>query len=269
MKDVTINPFLSAARTWMQERIDLPGTTRPLERSVVYVRLLFQAIEEMEKNSNWRGGIHTFSPRTRGKALSEKEGTTKIFGTTIRCKKKELDRGIKLAHTALKREIRKCALGVRKSVEVQKLQDLLRKHLSETKRREVCHHIAEIFESCSSYQEMHDLREAIECLALGQSPLFQLVYKDVDTQTSHRILRAINQNFKKAYLENPSQVQFHYRIYSDIDDTIQPSHNDKKVHISGFYPSVFAFSKQLSRSVPQEILSKVVFGNCERILIPK
>ena len=133
--------------------------------------------------------------------------------------------------------------------EVLHLQKSLSKFwVSERKREEIGQKVAEIFENVSSYEEMCTLRERIEGSHTGTSLLHRLVYRDVNPQASQRILRAINANVNRAYLENPAQIKFSYMVYSDIDDTIKGTLNDLKSGVSGYYPSVFEFYNEVSQA---------------------
>jgi len=140
--------------------------------------------------------------------------------------------------------------GVQKGVEVIELQHQLAGKLSEPKRCLICHQIVEIFKSANTYPEMLDLRQIIDSVPGGSSGLHRLVYEDLDIASSHQVLRAINDNVTKAYSHSPEQIQFHYMVYSDIDDTIKGSLNDRKTHIPGFYPSVLEFYQELGRASP-------------------
>lgn len=148
--------------------------------------------------------------------------------------------------------------GVAKGIKVLELQNgLMQWGLSSSERQKLNRKIAEIFEKTQSYAEMVDLRNTIDEVNTGSSKLHQLVYNDVDIATSHRIIRSINKAYIKAYKEDPSQIQTRNMIFSDVDDTIQPSLNDRNSINSKFYPSALAFYNELgktsSKKLPQQI----------------
>lgn len=141
--------------------------------------------------------------------------------------------------------------GVQKGMEILKLQDrLVKEKLNVEQRNQICDQIASIFESAKSYQVMYELRETIDNLHTGTSQLHKLVYEDVDVKSCHRILKAINENVKTGFKDDPQQIKFTYMIYSDIDDTIKGSLNDRQSSIKGFYPGALEFYKQIGLAKP-------------------
>lgn len=150
-----------------------------------------------------------------------------------------------------KKREEKIPSGVLKGLEVIKLQQELRNsQLHSSAKQMIYQRIAEKFESAASYEEMYDLRETVDGSSVGSSQLHKLVYDDVDVDRCHRIIRAINENVTKAYHANPEQIKFNYMVYSDIDDTIKGSLNDRHSNIDGFYPSALEFYKQLGCADP-------------------
>lgn len=143
--------------------------------------------------------------------------------------------------------------GVLKGIRILELQkSLANKSLNQADKDLICDEIADIFKSAEeSYSEMYDLRMTIDGLNIGASPLHKLVYEDVNIETSHAILRSINENFKNTYRDHPEQIKYNYMVYSDIDDTIKASLNDRQSHIAGFYPSALEFFNQLGRTQPK------------------
>ncbi len=246
METISTNPFLDVTRAWVKEHVGAESKIPDISLA----KLFYQAMEELDK-------VRGAKPTHRFQVKPSLEKTTKILGREVLFKTGRRLSQIDEARSFLQDKYDELfPEGMAKAVEVLELQQKLGRWISSAQRKEICVKIAEIFESCSTYEAMCDLRETIEKAPSGISPLFKLVYQDVDENTSHKILRAINQKFKTAYLEDPKKIQFHYRIYSDIDDTIKPALNDLKVKISGLYPSAMEFYRQLSHSVPDKNSSK-------------
>lgn len=148
-------------------------------------------------------------------------------------------------HSLQEKRLENTTVGVLKGLEILALQKrLCSSKKDETAKKEISEKIASKFESADSYQEMLDMRNTVEGSGIGESRLFKLVYNDVDVESCHRIIKAINENAKKAYEENPSQVEFRYVCYTDKDDTVVATLNDKDSKIEGYYPGVMEFNKQ-------------------------
>lgn len=137
--------------------------------------------------------------------------------------------------------------GVRSGVRVLELQEqLANKKLGSQERKEIYGEIVEIFTK-ATYAESNLLRKTVNGTGTGTSRLHKLIFDDVDVATSHKIIRAINKSALAAYKENPNSVKFSYKVFSDIDDTINGSLNDRGTKVHGFYPGVMAFYSELAK----------------------
>jgi len=170
-------------------------------------------------------------------ANKEKVASLQVKQGNIRGKIKELE----------KERDENIPKGIIKGLEVIALQHVLCKsEISVSVKSDISSKIAAIFEGAKSYQVMYDLRKTIEGSNNGTSVLHKLVYEDVDVPSCHRILIAINKNVQRAYQRNPNQIKFIHMVYSDIDDTIKGSLNDRASHVKGFYPSAMEFIKEFA-----------------------
>ena len=131
----------------------------------------------------------------------------------------------------------------------QRLVQLPAEH---AERKQLCQQIADEFTRLEgNYSEMFSLRQAIDAAGgAGMSQLFKLVYEDVDNETSHSILRSINSCFEKEEAKpGHGAIRFYTQIYTDVDDTLKPTLNDRQVGIEQpFYPGALELYQQLSRS---------------------
>src|SRR5262249_370150 len=80
-------------------------------------------------------------------------------------------------------------------------------------------------------------------------------------ESGHKIIRAINENVQATYKTNPEKIKYSYMIYSDIDDTIKASLNDRQSKTGDFYPGALDFYKGVgaqkgAEEIPQ---AKVTF----------
>ena len=143
--------------------------------------------------------------------------------------------------------------GERKGKRVLELQTALRAwKMCGRSKSQVQEEIVELFEGLESYQELCDIRESIDAGVTGSSRFHELVYSDLNVANCHRVIIAINEKVRSAYQENPDQIAFAYMIYSDIDDTIRPSLNDKNSGVKGFYPSAIEFYRALGEALSPE-----------------
>lgn len=223
-----------------------------------------QAISDLERERSIKSGKlnKKVNPVMGGECLSLSSNKISDSGQNVLSMKGQQTEGsneLQILESAIRdlqeRYHSQCSSGVRKGIEIIHFQHALTKGgLSPEEKGAICEKIARIFEGAESYLEMYDLRETIDSLSLGTSSLHKLVYVDVDVDTCHRILKSINQNVQKAYAENPAQIKFKYMIYSDIDDTIKGSLNDRGSAVEGFYPSAMEFYKQFALTNPNDKL---------------
>lgn len=248
--------YINLAKQALKNRgVEIGVANKNIQQQIQIAKIFDLAIKDLQKqeigftNLLQKKPHHFFWQKMRGVETSHTAKKNKA-NSIIMHKKRE----VQLAIQHLK-ELRQAQIlpGVQKGMELLKLQEILAiGNLSPAQRKHVCDEIAARFESTQSYQEMYDLRVTVDHIQAGTSQLHKLVYDDVDVETCHRILKAINENVKQGFKDNPQQIKFNYMIYSDIDDTIKGSLNDRQSNIGGFYPGALEFYKQMGLAKPQQ-----------------
>lgn len=136
----------------------------------------------------------------------------------------------------------------------QKILELQKKLSSESSpkaRKKICQHILNEFQKFEgNYKEMLALRKEIdEAELIGKSKLFKLIYEDCDVETGYAIISLIHRCYEQEKLKG-SAIPRIVRLYTDVDDTMKPTLNDKQVNIKEvFYPGAILFYTLLSQSI--------------------
>lgn len=150
--------------------------------------------------------------------------------------------------------------GVLAGMDILELQKKLSgKGLSLDERKQISDQIAETFENEEDYAQMLKMRETIDNGEIGTSLLHQLVFKDLQVEYGHRVIRAINDRANESYDLDPTSIQFYNQVYSDVDDTIKGSLKDMPSRVKGFYPSVLQFFREVTNAQQSEEMPKVRF----------
>lgn len=128
--------------------------------------------------------------------------------------------------------------GERRALVLLRIEERLAQKISPSEQLYLENEVVRLFET-SSYDESKAMRLMLDNKKGQTSQLFQLVYDHVSPEASQRILLAINQRAQEAYENNKGDFQFFYSIYSDLDDTIMPTLNDRDTQAqgkNGLYP---------------------------------
>ena len=245
----SLNPFRPCADSWVHGIEAQLRSSDTIQQKIVCAQLFCKMIREIEQKQPTK----PFAPTAlKGKSGGTAEKTMGLFGKKITCKTDQLQRNIEDLSGYLNLQYGRLIPGVKAGLVVQNLRkELASPFVKPAERATICDQIAKAFEQCPDYRTMCDLRDTIEGDVIGTSPLFSLVYTEVDVPTCHRILKAINGNFEKSVEKTPDQIRWGYMVYSDVDDTIKPSLNDLEVDIHSLYPSCIEFFRQLGNASPK------------------
>lgn len=148
--------------------------------------------------------------------------------------------------------------GLKESIEILHLQKKMKeKSLSNAKKNEISREIADVFVNAKDHEKMSRIREAVDAEGKHSSNLFDLVYNQLNVADCHRIISAINEAAEKAYVNDPGSFHFVYKIYTDVDDTLKGTLNDRESKVTGFYPGVMNLLRTISEKEAGSSASKI------------